>query len=373
MSRYWLNPAARSTRPSFGLFEPREYREVNRFFESRVDLRATPLHRLPGLASELGLGELLVKDESDRLGLNAFKILGVSYAVDRLLRDHRTRSPVAFTCATSGNHGRAVARVARERGISAKIYVPGYTLQARIRALTDERAEVIVVDGSYQDALRQMTADAERNGWTVISDVAHPGYEEIPRWIMLGYTWIMHEAERQWAPASPPDVLLVQGGVGGLVCAALSWSAYRYQTSRPYFISCEPTAAACILESAVAGRPVSLSTRSETIMSGLRSAEVSSSAWPTIAAAADAFVAIEDERSMAAMRRLALPLDGDPRVVAGPSGACGLAALMTILDGTAALSPVRNASKLGETSRVLVIATEGATDPDLHAKLTALT
>src|SRR5229473_18801 len=92
MSRYWLNPAARST-PSFGLFEPHEYRDVNRFFESRLDLRPTPLHRLPGLASELGLGELLVKDESDRLGLNAFKILGVSYAVDRLLRDHRAGSP----------------------------------------------------------------------------------------------------------------------------------------------------------------------------------------------------------------------------------------------------------------------------------------
>lgn len=368
MNRYLINSAARSSHNYSGLFGTDEYRMVDDFFGSQPNLLPTPLRHLRGLASQINIGDLLVKDESTRFGLTSFKILGVSYAVGRLLHNGHLVKGSVLVCATEGNHGRAVARVAAENSLESKIYVAADISPARIGALEGEGAQVIVVDGNYDDAVKQAAQDAEAYGWQIISDTSWPGYEEIPRSIMAGYTRLMTEAEQQWTPDRPPYVVFVQAGVGGLACAVVSWLCQKYGTKRPFVIVCEPVSAACFLESFRAGRPVTLHGPFETIMAGLRCGEVSLTAWPVIAGAVDAFVLIEDGYSERVMRMLAHPSERDTLVTAGASGACGLAGLLAITEDES-FRLVREACGLNAQSRVLAINTEGATDPDLYAQV----
>ncbi len=369
MSQFLINPNSR-TDPNYpGLFEAEEYRLVNNFFCSQPDSHPTSLLHLPGLASESGVRDILLKDESERLGLNSFKILGVSYAIERLIRKGHINKGSVLVCATEGNHGRAVAHAAGENGLEAKIYVPADTANARVEAIEREGAQIVRVEGDYDDAVRVLAKNARSNGWTIVSDTSWPGYEEIPRWIMAGYTRLVMEAESQWSPEPPPDVVFVQAGVGGLACAVVSWLCHRYGASRPFAIVCEPRSASCLLESARAGKPVTVGGPFDTIMAGLRCGEVSPLAWPTIAAAVDAFDSKDDGQCTQAMRALAHPVNCDPAVVAGASGACGVAALVAVLRDER-LRAVREASGVGAQSRVLVINTEGATDPELYLRIT---
>ncbi|MGI8837072.1 MAG: diaminopropionate ammonia-lyase [Pyrinomonadaceae bacterium] len=365
MSQYFLNPTARSGPANPGLFDAEEYRQVNAFFHAQP----TPLWHLPGLASEAGVRDILVKDESERFGLNSFKILGVSYAIDRLMRKGHINKGSVLVCATEGNHGRAVARAARENGFDAKIYVPADAVNARVEAIEREGAQVVMVDGAYDDAVRVLACDTRSNRWTIVSDTSWPGYEEIPRWIMAGYTRLVMEAESQWSPEPPPDLVFVQAGVGGLACAVASWLCHRYGAARPFIIACEAVTATCLLDSARAGNPVIVRGPFDTIMAGLRCGEVSPLAWPTIAAGVDAFVSIDNVQSAKAMRALAHPVNHDPVIVAGASGACGVAALVALLEDER-LQAVREASGVSGRSRVLVINTEGATDPELYLRIT---
>ncbi len=363
-----LNAATRSGEPDRGLFETAEYAAVNTFFRSRPDLRASPLQRLPGLAAQAGIADILLKDESARFGLNAFKVVGVTYALDRLLADGRIRRDQTVVCATSGNHGRAVARGAREHGLNAKVYVPHDTVLARIDAIANEGAEVVVSTGDYELAVRQAAGDAAAQGWAVVSDTGWPGYEDIPRLIMAGYTRLLEEAAAEWGKA-PPDVVLVQAGVGGLACAVASWFSHRYRARRPFLITCESSAAACLLESIRAGEPVSLQGPFDTVMSGVRCGEISMAIWPSVSRTVDACVGIEDDRVADTVRRLAHPVASDPPVVSGASGACSLACLLAILEEEE-LRPIRDASGLNPRSRALVFNTEGATDPEYYERVT---
>jgi diaminopropionate ammonia-lyase len=367
VSHFFLNAQARRDPAFRGLFSAEEYRQIRDSFT----VPPTPLYQLPGLAAKLNVGNIILKDESTRLGLNSFKILGVSYATSCLLHEGYLTSNSVFVCATEGNHGRAVARVARENGLKARIYVAAETAAARIHSLEQEDAEVVIVKGNYDDAVRLAASDARSNSWTIISDTSWPGYEEIPRRIMLGYTKLLEEAGERWSSEGSPDVVLVQAGVGGLACAVVSWLCERYGAERPFTIICEPAQSASLLESTRAGRPVSLSGPFQTIMAGLRCGEVSQLAWPTIAAAADAFVTVDDEQCAQAMRALAHPLKDDPLVVAGASGACGLAALLAILQDVR-LEPLREATGISAGSQVFVINTEGATDSKLYSEITKL-
>lgn len=368
VNQFVINPSARSD-VSLSLFKTEEYDSVNNFFCSRPNLQPTPLRYLPWLASQMKIRNILLKDESRRFGLNSFKILGVSCAVGRLLSEGRITKGSMLVCATEGNHGHAVARAARENGLNAKIYMSADTAAARIEAISEEGAEVVLVDGNYDDAVRLSAEDARSKGWIMISDTSWPGYEEIPRWIMAGYTRLLDEAESEWSPEPPPDIVVVQAGVGGLACAVVSWLCQRYGAQRPFTIACEPVTAACLLESARAGKPVSLRGPFDTIMAGLRCGNVSSLVWPTIADGVDAFVSIDDEQCTEAMRILARPVNGDPLVIAGASGACGLAALLAILQEES-LRAVCAASGINVRSRILVINTEGATDPGLYLRVT---
>ena len=371
MSQCLINWNSRADPNCVGLFEADEYRLVNDFFcsQSDSDPDPTPLLHLRVLASELGIGDILLKDESARLGLNSFKILGVSYAVGRLLGEGRLAKDSVLVCASEGNHGRALASVAVRNKLQARIYVAADTSPARSKAIEREGAQIIVVDGNYDDAVKQAARDAELYGWQIISDTSWAGYEEIPRWIMSGYTKLMTEAEMQWSPDPPPDVVFVQAGVGGLACAVVSWLCQRYGTKRPFVIVCEPVSAACLLESSRAGKPVTLNGPFNTIMAGLRCGEVSPIAWPVISESADAFVSIDDEQCGSAMRILAHPSGGDPVVTAGAAGACGLSGLLAILQDVR-LRSVRGASGLNTQSRVLAINTEGATDPEGYSRIT---
>jgi diaminopropionate ammonia-lyase len=368
---HFLNPATRRDTTFRGLFAAEEYDEVRRFFESRPELRPTPLVSLPSLARVLGLEALDVKDETGRFGLNAFKILGVSYALQKLGDPHesaatsRRRVFRHVVCATAGNHGRAVARAARDRQLRCTVFLPALrtrhpiearTRHARISAMRSDGADVVELNASYEEAVAHAKAFAEAEEAVVVSDTSWEGDDTIPRWIMAGYTQLFAEASRQWIRR--PDVVLVQGGVGGLVCAAASVFAWMEGTDRPFMIACEPEHAACLLASATEGRPVTIGADLDTIMAGLRCAEPSPAAWPAIAAGIDAFVTTTDaevERTLDTLLRLPEP----ERIAAGPSGACGLAALATILHDPA-YAPVRRAARMDRSTRVLAVVTEGA-------------
>jgi diaminopropionate ammonia-lyase len=360
-----------------------EIARVQAFFAARPDLQPTPLRTLPDIASEIGLGEILLKDESSRFGLQAFKVVGVTYAIHRLFEMGRLRAGAVVACATAGNHGRAVAHVARRRGLRATVYVPAGTVKERIDAIASEGADVIVHDRGYDDAVATMARDARQHGWTIVSDTSYPGSDEddVPRLIMSGYTRIFDEAAAQWD--APPDAMFVQAGVGGLLAAAASWASQgpgpRTQAPIPepqaphlQVVSCEPSNAACVLAAARAGSPRVIAGPLDTVMAGLGCAEVSHAAWPIVAARVRAFVTASDEETFEAMRRLAMvrlkPDATRQSVVSGPSGACGLACLAAVmLDPD--LMDVRAHLRLGPDSRVLTINTEGNTDPSVYNRV----
>ena len=313
----------------------------------------TPLIRAPEIARSLGVGEVLLKNESSRLGLPAFKILGASWAVHRALTSSRPRMLVT---ATDGNHGRAVAHVARMHGLRARIYIPRGTAEARIDGIASEGAEVVIVDGTYDEAVARAAKDANEE-CLIISDTSWPGYEEIPQWVAEGYSTIMHEIDdelvRQNEP--PPDLIAVQFGVGALAVAVVR----HFQKGCTKILSVEPLHAACALASMQAGQIVDVPGPHDSIMAGLNCGRVSMVAWPIISRGIDAFIAIEDERAREAMRMLAKIGIG-----AGETGAAGLAGLLELLGGEN-----RKALGIDDQSRVLAFITEGVTDPVSYAQI----
>ena len=361
---FHLNAAARPGTAT--PYRAEDFEDVAAFYAAHPELEPTPLRALPAFARALGVGELHVKDESRRFGLRAFKSLGVRYALDRLRREGRLPDGATLACASAGNHGRAVARGAHRLGHAARVYISSASSDAPRRAIASEGAEVVIVEGTYDEAVRTMAADAARHGWTIVSDTSWPGYEEIPRLIMLGYTHLVDELRFQLASA--PDVVFVQGGVGGLVHGVAAGLRHYWPDAPPRLVACEPTTAACLLRSAQAGHPAPVCPPPATIMAGLRCAEPSPAAWPLIADAADAFVTIDDDKAMGAMRVLARPMGRDPQIEAGPSGACGFGALVAVMREEA-LRPVREALGVGPSSRVVVINTEGATDRELYDRV----
>ena len=345
-----------------GLFSDEEYADVRAFFGRRPDLGPAPLRSLPHLATAARIRHVAAKDETRRFGINAFKIVGVTYAASKLGVDAARRG---FVCATAGNHGRAVARVARDLQVPCTVFVPApshplepaeaRTRSSRVAAMREDGATVMDVEGSYEEAVERAAAFGRDTGATILSDTSWDGYEEIPRWIMAGYTWIFEEACAQWE--APPHVVIVQAGVGGLVCAAVSWFAWKVGADRPDFLACEPDGAACLLESARAGRMVTVPGDLRTIMAGLRCATPSPAAWTAIESGVDAFITIDDRQALSAMDALAR--DAASGIEVGPSGICGAAALIA-LGSAPEFVHVRHAARLDRSTRALIVLTEGA-------------
>lgn len=350
----------------------------------------TPLRPLPALAARLGLGALLYKDESPRFGLKSFKALGGAYAVYRLAAQAVTRatggappSPAALrsgryadlldrltvTCATDGNHGRSVAWGAQLFGCRCVIYIHATVSEGRRAAIARYGAEVVRVPGNYDDSVRHADAQARAQGWTVVSDTTYEGYRDIPIDVMHGYGVMSREIVRQWAlaqPEGPPTHVLVQAGVGALAAsvAAAFWLAWGAE--RPRYIVVEPTTAACHLASARAGHPVAVTGALDTVMAGLACGEVSPAAWAIVSAATQVYVALGDDYTLDAVRAFAQPEAGDPAIVSGETGATGLGALLAAQADPA----LRTLLGLDAHSRVLLLGSEGDTDPEIYRDIT---
>ena len=342
------------------------------FFTARPHLSATPTRTLTALGSHLGLAGLFAKDESERFGLNAFKLLGARFAIETLVADGALKPGATVVCASEGNHGRAVARAARDAGCAARVYMAHDASSSRASAIAGEGAEVIRVDGSYDDAVRVLQDEASKHGWTIVSDTAWPGYERIPFLIMLGYTRMMDEVRDQIRDQGSGigdqgvDAVFVQGGVGGLLCAVASWCAFHWPACK--VIGVEPTDAACLQASARAGRPVAVEGQLTTTMAGLRNREVSPSAFLALLPNVDAFMAIDDVWAHDAVRALGRPLGGDPAIAAGASGAAALGGLLALCRNQS-MQDVKQQLGINGGSRILVIVSEGVTDHELWSTL----
>ncbi len=338
----------------------------------------TPLHVVPALARRLGIGAVHVKDESFRLGLPAFKMLGASWASYRAVIDHtgidpngwdtveelaaqiRPHLPLALATATDGNHGRAVARMARILGLDARIWVPIDMVPARIDAITGEGATVTVVQGPYDDAVKAAAAAGD-DRTIVVSDTSWPGYETIPQWVIDGYSTMMFEIEDQEAEMGLPPVTVVAApmGVGALAVATVA--KFAEAQPRPVFIGGEPSDAACVLAAIEAGEVVSIPGNQDSMMAGLNCGTASPLAFPVLRNGLDAVVAFDDEWAEEAMRLLAA--EG---IAAGETGAASLATLLCLVDRRPEL---RDQLNLGPDDVALIIVTEGATDPGNYTRI----
>lgn len=339
--------------------------------------RPTPLLRLDGLAAELGLGEVRYKDEGRRFHLKSFKALGGAYAVLRLLQREVAPTPadsetlrggalrplterITVAAATDGNHGRAVAWGAEQFGCRCVIYLHAGVSAGREAAIAAFGAEIRRVAGSYDDSVRQAAEEARANGWHVVSDTSYEGYTEVPAEVMQGYSVMAGEIVEQLDGAMVSHVF-VQGGVGGLAAAVAAHFWELSDADRPRIVVVEPERADCLYQSALAGRPAPATGDLDTVMAGLSCAEVSPLAWGILAESADAFMTVPDAGALAAMRRLA----DDDGVVGGESGVAGLAGLIA----AAGEAQARDALALNDSARVLLIGSEGDTDPELYRRI----
>jgi len=349
------------------------------FHRKLPDYSPTPLHEAYKIANELGVGKVLVKNESNRFGLPAFKVLGASWGIYCLLKlrfgvkDEDWNSVEGlYEClkinkllwlvtATDGNHGRGVARVARWFGFGSHIFVPRNTITARIEAIRSEGAEVIVVEGDYDRAVEEAADHAGSVSW-LIQDTGWPGNERIPGWIVDGYSTICWEIENQLneMKEKEPDIIFVQIGVGSLAASVVQFFRNRSRERTPIIIGVEPEGAACAFESVKTGKRITIFEKEPTIMAGLNCGTISSIAWPYIRDGIDVLVKVGDDRAREAVRVLR-----ESGIVSGESGAAGLAGLLEMRHQRK-LRELLEARDLKEgDATILLISTEGITDPDL--------
>ncbi|MFB9908508.1 pyridoxal-phosphate dependent enzyme [Allokutzneria oryzae] len=323
-----------------------------RFHRDVEGYRPTPLVELPALAEELGVRRVLVKDESDRFGLPAFKVLGASWAVHRVLSEHADAR--VLVTATDGNHGRAVARTARRSGLSAHVVVPAGVHSDAVAAIAAEGAVVEHIDGSYDDAIDHAVRVAKAPAHVLVQDTDVPGHHDVPQWIVEGYSTLFREIGEQLTP----DLLVVPVGVGSLAQAAITHHRGTAPAARTALLAVEPSTAAGLLASLAAGELVSVPTPG-TSMAGLNCGTPSASAWPLLNAGLDAAVSITDRDSRAAATALVAA-----GVSAGPCGAASLAG------ARAALGDEDRRRQLGvdADSTVVLLNTEGTAANPAYAR-----
>lgn len=389
MIAYRDNPRADDGEtPNNGLdaFSQLEAAGVLAYHQSWPQYHDTPLWSLAHLAEHWGLGALWVKDESFRWGLNAFKSLGSTYALGRYLsrrakwggavaeyttlrRLARDGSPLTFCTATDGNHGVGVAWAARQLGYRAIIFMPKGSASSRVDAVRAVGGEVEVTPWGYDQTVTWADKQAVRRGWVLMQDTAWQGYTEIPLWIMQGYLTLVSEivASLGHRISDGPSHVFLQAGVGSFAAAVTAMLVQSYPENVPQIVVVEPSRAAPFFASAGnrAGGMVAVSP-SSTIMAGLNCGVGNPLAWPILRRWAAGFIACEDQTAARGMRILGHPLPGDPAIVAGESGAVGLGVLSLIMERHPELVERLG---LGGSARVLVMNTEGATDPSLYRRV----
>ncbi|WP_418494988.1 diaminopropionate ammonia-lyase [Enterocloster bolteae] len=360
--------------------------KANEFHKSFPQYSVTPLQKLSALASYLGVKGIYCKDESYRFGLNAFKVLGGSYAMGRYIAKELGRDisqlpynvlssdklreefgQATFFTATDGNHGRGVAWAAKRLGQKAVVRMPKGTTKTRFDNIAKEGAEVTIEEVNYDDCVRMAAAEAAKTEHGIIvQDTAWAGYEEIPSWIMQGYGTLVLEADKQLKEngVDRPTHVFVQAGVGSLAGAVVGYFAHKYKENPPVMVVCEASAADCLYRSAVQadGNLVNVTGDLQTIMAGLACGEGNTIGWDILKNHVTVFASCPDWMSAKATRIYANPLDNDPHIISGESGSVPLGLAYTALHDEDA-KDLKEALKLDENSNILVISTEGDTDP----------
>lgn len=362
------------------------------FHQSFPQYSVTPLAKLDGMAKHLGLGGVCMKDESYRFGLNAFKVLGGSFAMAQYIagemgRDvsemnygyltgqdfRREFGQATFFTATDGNYGRGVAWAANRLGQKSVVHMPKGSTKPRFDNIAKEGAQVTIEEVNYDECDRMAAKEAaETEHGVVVQDTAWEGYEEIPSWIMQGYGTMASEAAEQLRQVSVnrPTHVFVQAGVGSLAGAVVGYFTNRFPDAPPKFIVMEAEAADCLYRGALAGDGSSriVDGDLQTIMAGLACGEPNTIGWDILRNHASAFVSCPDWVSAKGMRMLAVPVKGDPAVTSGESGAVGMGCLAAIMEDDT-YRAFREALELGAGSQVLLFSTEGDTDPEMYRKV----
>lgn len=390
--RWTLNTMPKSEDLQLANMSEEEMRKARSFHESFPQYGITPLTKLPGLAEYLGLNSLYVKDESYRFGLNAFKVLGGSYAIARyiakqlgkdvsevpysVLTSEKLREEfgqATFFTATDGNHGRGIAWASNRLGQKCVVRMPKGTTRTRLENIARENATVTIEDLNYDDCVRKAAREAEETERGImVQDTAWEGYEEIPTWIMQGYGTLATEAAEQLEEdgVKRPTHLFIQAGVGSLAGAVIGYFANRYKENPPVMVVVEAKAADCLYRSASKGDGSCIDVDGDmlTIMAGLACGEANTVSWDILRNHAAAFVSCPDWVSANGCRICAAPLRGDKQVISGESGSVSMglvAALMTRLE----YSELKEALKLDENSDVLLVSSEGDTDPERYHEI----
>lgn len=390
--KWTLNHIAKSDDKQVQNMSMDEMAKANSFHKSFPQYEVTPLTRLSNLAEYLGLKRLYVKDESYRFGLNAFKVLGGSYAIARyiaqqtgkdvseipydILTSEKLREEfgqAAFFTATDGNHGRGVAWAANKLGQKCTVRMPKGSTQTRLNNIAKENATVTIEDLNYDECVRMAAKEAENTEHgVIIQDTAWEGYEEIPTWIMQGYGTLALEADKQLEEdGCRPTHIFIQAGVGSLAGAVIGFFANRFKENPPIMVVAEANAADCLYRSAMQadGSRVDVTGDMFTIMAGLACGEANTVSWDILRNHADAFVSCPDWVSANGTRIYGAPMKGDPQVISGESGSVTMGlvhALMTKPE----YKELKDALKLDENSEVLLVSSEGDTDPDRYREIT---
>ena len=362
-------------------------KKVQSFHASFPVYKETPLVELKHTAKSMGLGNIYIKDESYRFGLNAFKVLGGSYAIGNYLAKRLGKSitempyeklvsgeikrelrDITFVTATDGNHGRGVAWTAKQLQQKSVVYMPKGSAEERLMNIRAEGADASITDLNYDEAVRLANSQAEQKGWVMVQDTAWEGYEDIPGWIMQGYGTMGYEAYMQ-LPEKPTHIFL-QAGVGSMAGAVAGFFASVYGEDRPIITIVEPNKADCIYKTAEAadGKLHFVTGDMDTIMAGLACGEPCSIGWNVLRDYADNFISCPDYAAAQGMRVLGNPEPGDTKVVSGESGASAFGCIAEIMrDKT--LVELKNKLKLDENSKVLFFSTEGDTDKENYKSI----
>ncbi|WFA07772.1 diaminopropionate ammonia-lyase [Tissierella sp. Yu-01] len=359
-------------------------KEVKSFHESFPMYTETPLREMKNLAKEIGLGSIYVKDESYRFGLNAFKVLGGSYAIGKYLADklncdisempyekliseevREELGAMVFVTATDGNHGRGVAWTANQLKQKSVVYMPKGSAQERLDNIIAEGADASIQDMNYDEAVRLANKMAQEKGWVMVQDTAWEGYEDIPTWIIQGYSTMGYEANEQLKKLgeNKPTHIFLQAGVGSMAAAITGLYSALYGEDRPIITIVEPNKADCLYRTAEAndGELRFVTGNMDTIMAGLACGEPCTIGWNILKDYADNFISCPDYTAAEGMRMLGNPPRGDERVISGESGAAPLGCVAEIMTNEN-LKWLREKLQLNENSKVLFFSTEGDTD-----------
>ncbi|MTI58334.1 diaminopropionate ammonia-lyase [Geosporobacter ferrireducens] len=380
-----------SKRTSVEFLDKEVVNKVRCFHKSFPEYAVTPLQSLNALAKKLGVSSIWVKDESYRFGLNAFKVLGGSYAVGKYLAERLNMDiselsfeklkseeikeklgEITFVTATDGNHGRGIAWAARQLGQKAVVFMPKGSSIIRLNNIKNEGAEASITGLNYDDAVRLASKYAEEHNGVLVQDSSWEGYEKIPTWIMQGYATLIDEAIEQIKDEDKvnPTHVFLQAGVGSFAGSVLGYLEAVFGEDRPITTIVEPNEAACIYKSVKAndGKPHAVTGYMPTIMAGLACGEPSTVAWGILRDYADMYISCADSAAARGMRILGNPLADDPKVISGESGAVGLGVLSLILQDNH-LKEMAEKLNINKDSKILLISTEGDTDPEGYREI----